>query len=292
MLRIVLPKGSLEEPTLRLFAEADLPLRRGAERDYKLTTDDPRIEEVRCLRPQEIPLYVQEGYFDMGISGRDWICETGSDVVELMDLDYGKQTTGQPVRVVLAVAEDSSVTRAEDMPPDSRISTEYPQLTRAFFDRLGIAVRIYPSYGATEAKVPDIVDAVVDLTETGSTLYHAGLRVVATLLESTTELIANRESYADPQKRTEMEELMTLLRGALAARSRVLVKFNIHSNHLENVIEIVPAAKSPTISQLYGSDYYAVESVVPKAEINRLIPQLKARGAEDILELPILKIVD
>jgi ATP phosphoribosyltransferase len=288
----VLPKGSLEEATLRLFAEADLPVRRGGDRDYRLIIDDPRIEEVRLLRPQEIPFYVQEGYFDLGISGHDWVCETRSDVVELMDLDYNKQTTGQPIRVVLAVDQPSPVKRPEDVPSGSRISTEYPQLTRAFFDRLGIAVRIYPSYGATEAKVPDIVDAVVDLTETGSTLYRAGLRIVATLLESTTWLIANRQSYADSQKRAEMEELITLLRGALAARGRVLIKFNIHEDNLESVMAVVPAAKSPTISRLYGSQYYAVESVVPKADINCLIPQLKARGAEDILELPILKIVD
>lgn len=292
MLRVVLPKGSLEDATLRLFAEADLPVRRASERDYRLIIDDPRIEEIRLLRPQEIPVYVQEGYFDLGISGQDWIYETGSDVVELLDLNYNKQTIGQPVRVVLAVAEDSPVSRPEEMPPGSRISTEYPRLTQTFFDRLGIAVRIYPSYGATEAKVPDIVDAVVDLAETGSTLRRAGLRIVGTLLESTTRLIANRESYVDLQKRHEMEELLTLLRGALAARRRVLVKFNIHRDDLERVIEIVPAAKSPTISRLYGSDYYAVESVVPKAQINHLIPQLKARGAEDILELPILKIVD
>jgi ATP phosphoribosyltransferase len=292
VLRIVLPKGSLEEATLRLFAEADLPVRRTSERDYKLIIDDPRIEEVRLLRPQEIPFYVQEGYFDLGISGQDWIRETESDVVELMDLDYNKRTIGQPVRVVLAVAQDAPVSLAEEMLPGSRVSTEYPHLTRTFFNRLGISVRIYPSYGATEAKVPDIVDAVVDLTETGSTLHRAGLRIVATLLESTTRLIANRQSYADPQRRAEMEELMTLLRGALAARGRVLIKFNIHKDDLESVMEIVPAAKSPTISRLYGSDYYAVESVVPKSGINHLIPQLKARGAEDILELPILKIVD
>jgi ATP phosphoribosyltransferase len=292
VLRVVLPKGSLEAATLSLFGEADLLVRRSNERDYRLIVDDPRIVEVRLLRPQEIPLYVQEGYFDLGISGHDWICETGSDVAELMDLDYNRQTTGQPLRLVLAVAEDAQITRPDEMPPGSRISTEYPRLTRAFFDHLGIAVRIYPSYGATEAKVPDIVDAVVDLTETGSTLHRAGLRIVATLLESTARLIANNQSYADPQKRAEMEELMTLLRGALAARGRVLIKFNIHKDHLEAVIEIVPAAKSPTVSRLYGSDYYAVESVVAKSGINQLIPQLKARGAEDILELPILKIVD
>ncbi|MEA3345637.1 MAG: ATP phosphoribosyltransferase [Chloroflexota bacterium] len=292
MLRVVLPKGSLEEATFRLFAEANLSVHRGGERDYKLTMDDPRVEEVRLLRPQEIPLYIQEGYFDLGISGYDWIRETESDVVELMELEYNKRTTGQPVRIVLAVAQDSTVRRAEEMPSGSRISTEYPRLTQAFFDQLGIAVRIYPSYGATEAKVPDIVDAVVDLTETGSTLRQAGLRIVATLLESTTRLVANRESYADPQKRAEMEELMTLLRGALAARGQVLVKFNVHEDDLEEAMDIVPAAKSPTIARLYGSDYYAVESVVPKSEINHLIPQLKAQGAEDILELPILKIVD
>jgi ATP phosphoribosyltransferase len=253
--------------------------------------DDPRVQEVRLLRPQEIPVYVQEGHFDLGISGRDWICETGSDVVELMDLDYNKQTSGQPIRIVLAVARDSLAQRAEELPAGSRISTEYPRLTRVFFENLGIPVRIYPSYGATEAKVPDIVDAVVDLTETGSTLHRAGLRIVGTILESTARFIANRESYDDRQKRAEMEELITLLQGALAARGRVLIKFNIHRDALENVMAIVPAAKSPTVSQLYGSDYCAVESVVPRAEINRLIPCLKARGAEDILELPILKIV-
>jgi ATP phosphoribosyltransferase len=292
VLRIVLPKGSLEDATLRLFAEADLPVRRSSDRDYSLSIDDPRVEEVRLLRPQEIPLYVQEGYFDLGISGQDWICETSSQVVELMDLDYNKRTTGQPIRLVLAVAEDSSVMRADQMPPNSRISTEYVHLTQAFFDDLGIAVRIYPSYGATEAKVPDIVDAVVDLTETGSTLHRAGLRIVTTILESSAKLITNRESYSDPQKSAEMSELMTLLRGALSARGRVLVKFNIHSDDLERAMEIVPAAKAPTVSRLYGSDYYAVESVVLKSEINHLIPKLKARGAEDILELPILKIVD
>lgn len=292
MLRVVLPKGSLEEGTLRLFTEAGLPILQHGERDYKLLIDDPRIEEVRLLRPQEIPVYVQEGYFDLGISGLDWISETGSDVVELMDLNYNKRTTGQPVRVVLAVDAGTGVSQPEDMPSGSRISTEYPRLTRAFFDKLGITVRIYPSYGATEAKVPDIVDAVVDLTETGSTLRRAGLRIIATLFESTTKLIANRQSYLDSRKRKEMEELMTLLRGALAARGRVLIKFNVHKDSLESVIEIVPAAKSPTISGLYGSDYYAVESVVLKTEINQLIPQLKSRGAEDILELPISKIVD
>ena len=292
MLRLVLPKGSLEEATFRLFAEADLPVRRSSERDYKLVIDDPRIGEVRLLRPQEIPTYVQEGYFDLGISGWDWICETGSDVVVLMDLNYNKRTTGQPVRLVLAVAEDSPVSRAEEMPPGSRIATEYPRLTQAFFDRLGIPVQIYPSYGATEAKVPDIVDAVVDLTETGSTLRRAGLRIVATLLESTTRLIANKESYAHPEKRAAIQDIQTLLYGALQARGKVLLKLNVSEADLDGVIEILPAMKSPTIARLFGSDDYAVETVVPRSEINRLIPQLKARGAEDILELPILKIVD
>ncbi|HID61984.1 MAG TPA: ATP phosphoribosyltransferase [Anaerolineae bacterium] len=292
MLSLVLPKGSLEEGTMRLLEEADLAPQRKEERDYKLSIDDPRIGQVRLLRPQEIPLYVEKGYFDLGITGWDWVVETGSEVVEVMTLFYNKSSFGRPVKIVLAVAESSPLERAEDIPPGSRISTEYPHLTEEFFARLGIAVEIYRSYGATEAKVPDIADAVVDITETGATFRRQGLKIIATLLESTTKLIANKESYADPQKRTEIEDIKTLLQGAIAARGKVLIKLNVREEDMEKVIEILPAAKSPTIAKLFGTGYYAVESVVPKKDINLLIPRLKQRGAEDILELPISKIVD
>lgn len=292
MLRWVLPKGSLEEGTMRLLEEADLVPKRKGDRDYKISIDDPRIGEVRVLRPQEIPIYVEKGYFDLGITGWDWVVETGSDVVDVMDLFYNKSSFGHSVKIVLAVAEDYPVERAEDIPPGSRISTEYPRLTQEFFNNLGIPVEIYRSYGATEAKVPDIADAIVDITETGTTFRRQGLKIIATLLESTTRLIANKESYADPQKKAEIEDIKTLLQGAIAARGKVLIKLNVREEDMEKVIEILPAAKSPTIAKLFGTGYYAVESVVPKKDINLLIPRLKQRGAEDILELPISKIVD
>ncbi|HXP14932.1 MAG TPA: ATP phosphoribosyltransferase, partial [Actinomycetes bacterium] len=167
MLKLVLPKGSLERATLALFEAADLPVKRGSERDYHGTIDDPRVERVSLLRPQEIPRYVEEGFFDLGITGRDWISETGSKVVSLAELPYSKQTSN-PVRVVLAVHRDLGAARPQDLKPGLRVSTEFPNLTRRFFAELGLAARIFPSHGATEAKVPEIVDAVVDLTETGS----------------------------------------------------------------------------------------------------------------------------
>ena len=292
MLSLALPKGSLEEQTIQLFTEADLTPHRSNDRDYRLTIDDARIGQVRLLRPQEIPIYVEKGYFDLGISGWDWVQETGSDVVSVMDLSYNRYTVGRPVKVVLAVADDSPIQRGQDISPGSRISTEYPNLTRQYFERLGIPVEIYRSYGATEAKVPDIADALVDVTETGNTLRRMGIRIVEVLLESTTRLIANRETYADSQKRAEIEDITILLGGALAARGKVLLKLNVHKDALDQVIDILPAMKSPTVSQLFLCDYCAVETVVAKTDINRLIPELKARGAEDILELPISKIVD
>ncbi len=291
MLSLVLPKGSLEENTLRLLEDADLTPRRTDGRDYNLHIDDPRIGQVRALRPQEIPVYVARGYFDLGITGLDWIRETESEVVEVLDLGYNKQGVGRPVRIILAVADDSPARSGKDIPPGSRISTEYLRLTGEYFDRLGISVEILPSYGATEAKVPDIADGIVDVTETGSTLHRNGMRIVDVLLESSTKLIANPESYQDPEKRHQIEEICTLLDGVLSARGKVLIKLNVSRDNLDDVISIIPAAKTPTVSRLFDAEYYAVESVVPKAGINLLIPRLKAKGAEDILELPILKIV-
>jgi ATP phosphoribosyltransferase len=291
MLRLVIPKGSLEEQTLALFEAADLPLRRGSDRDYHGTVDDPRIERVSILRPQEIPRYVEEGFFDLGITGRDWVEETEADVEILAELAYSGRAGGGAVRIVLAVAADSPVERADQMPADTRIATEYPNLTRRAFEKLGIPVRIFTSYGATEAKVPEIVDAIVELTETGSTLRRHGMKVVETLLESQTVLIANRGSAADPVRRRAMEDIRTLLAGALAARGRVLVKLNVAEENLDRVLEILPAMKAPTVSRLSREHDYAVETVVEKARVNTLIPALKERGATDIIELPISKIV-
>jgi ATP phosphoribosyltransferase len=291
MLRIVLPKGSLEKATLELFESADLAVNRSSSVDYRATIDDPRIVDVRILRPQEIPTYVAEGLFDLGITGRDWIEETGSEVVSLGQLHYSK-ATARPVRIVLAVAGDSPFNSVSDLPPDLRVSTEYPGLTRQFLEKHGVSqpdIRL--SYGATEAKVPDIADAVVEITETGRALRAAGLKVIETILVSYTELIANPVAYDDPNKRHAMSQVHTLLQGTLEARGRVLVKLNVGEDDLKRVIELLPSLKAPTVAQLFGGDAYAVETVVPKTEINTLIPALKDAGASDIIELPISKIV-
>lgn len=289
MLRLVLPKGSLEKATFELFEAADLPIRRSSSVDYKATVDDPRISEVRILRPQEIPQYVSEGLFDIGITGRDWVEETESSVESLGELKYSKATS-DPVKVVVAVASDSSAQSVADLPQGVRVSTEYPSLTRRYFADRGITADVRLSYGASEAKIPDIADCIVDITETGRALRAAGLRVIDTMLVSYTEMIANASSFADPTKRHAMNQLMTLLLGTLDARGKVLVKLNVGSDDLSKVLAVLPSAKSPTISELAGGGF-AVESVVEKRSINTLIPALKDAGASDLLELPISKIV-
>src|SRR4051794_20139834 len=242
MLKIVLPKGSLEKATLELFEAADLPLGRSSAVDYKATIDDPRIDEVRILRPQEIPRYVADGVFDLGITGRDWIEETGSDVVSLGELHYSK-ATARPVNIVVAVPADSPVSRVEDLPQGVRVSSEYPELTRRFFEKKGIDADVRLSYGATEAKVPDIVDCIVDLTETGRALRAAGLKIIDTIVESYTELIAHPASHDDPVKAHAMGQILTLLQGTLEARGKVLVKLNVSAADLDGVIALVPSMK-------------------------------------------------
>lgn len=291
MLRLVIPKGSLEPQTLAVLEAADLTVRRGSDRAYHGTIDDPRIDRVSILRPQEIPRYVQEGFFDVGITGLDWVAETDADVEVLGELAYSGRAGGGVVKIVLAVPNDHPATSLPDLPADSRISTEYPELTKRAFDQAGIPVRVYLSYGATEAKVPEIVDAVVELTETGSTLKRNGLKIIDVLLESHTVVIANKAAAEDPEKRRAMEDLLTLIRGATSARGRVLVKMNVSEENLDKVLEILPAMKAPTISKLTHEHDYAIETVVEKTRINTLIPELLQRGASDIIELPISKIV-
>ena len=289
VLRIVLPKGSLEKATFELFEAADLTIRRSSSVDYKATIDDPRVIDVRILRPQEIPQYVAEGLFDIGITGRDWVEETQSDVESLGELKYSKATS-DPVKVVVAVAGDSPAQTVADLPHGVRVSSEYPSLTERYFAQRGIKADVRLSYGASEAKIPDIADCIVDITETGRALRAAGLRVIDTMLVSYTEMIANKDSYADLAKRHAMGQLMTLLLGTLDARGKVLVKLNVGSDDLQKVLAVLPSAKSPTISELAGGGF-AVESVVEKRTINTLIPALKDAGASDLLELPISKIV-
>ena len=216
-------------PTSRVTRSSDV--------DYRGAIDDPRIDEVRILRPQEIPRYVADGLFDLGITGRDWIEETAADVVSLGELHYSK-ATARPVRIVVAVGADSPVERVEDLPQGVRVATEYPELTRRFFEKQGIDADIRLSYGATEAKVPEIADCIVDITETGRALQAAGLKIIDTILMSYTELIANPAAYDDPAKRHAMGQLQTLLAGALEARGRVLVKLNVSEEAFDAVIAL------------------------------------------------------
>ncbi|CAN5414485.1 ATP phosphoribosyltransferase [soil metagenome] len=290
MLKLVLPKGSLEKATMDLFEAADLAVHRSSSVAYKATIDDPRIDSVRILRPQEIPGYVADGLFDLGITGRDWVEETGSDVISLGELRYSKATS-KPIKVVLAVPEDSSYQTASDLPAGVRVSTEYMGITRRYFEARGIDADIRLSYGATEAKVPDIVDCIVEITETGNALRAAGLRIIDEVLISYTELVANPAAYDDPTKRHAMEQILTLLLGVMEARGKVLVKLNVAADRLDAVIGVLPAMKTPTVNELYGGAGYAVETVVPKSEINVLIPALKDAGATDLIELTLSKIV-
>jgi ATP phosphoribosyltransferase len=289
MISIALPKGSLEAQTLQLFKEADLEVRR-TDRDYNPRISDERFGKVKILRPQEIPTYVEKGYFDLGISGLDWVRETRADVVELATLSYSKTGEGN-VRIVIAVYQDEPISRVEEIRPGSRVTTEYPSLTKQFFDERGIPVQLFHSFGASEAKVPDLMDVVVDLTETGTTLRRNGLKIIGQIMESYTVLIANRAAWEDTEKNRIIQEIVTLLMGVIEGRQQVLLTMNVPAAQLETVIGFLPAMKKPTVSRLHGIDYYSIQTVVMKRVVNRIIPQLKSAGAEDILEIPISKIV-
>lgn len=289
MLSLALPKGSLEEQTLQLFREADLAVKR-TDRDYNPRIDDDRIDKVKILRPQEIPVYVEMGAFDLGISGLDWVRESGASVIEVASLHYSKTGEGN-VRIVIAVHQSEPIESPSQIRPESRVTTEYPELTRRFFSDLAIPIRLFPSYGASEAKVPDLMDVVVDLTETGTTLRKNGLKIIGQIMESYTTIIANKGSYADPEKRKAIDEVVTLLLGVLEARRQVLLSMNVPADRVDAVIATLPALKRPTIARLHGIDFFSIETVVDKKQVNRLIPELKGAGAVDILEIPITKIV-
>ena len=288
-IRLVIPKGSLEEQTIKFLKLADLEVIRRSPRDYSPTIKDFRISTVKVLRPQEIPQYVAGGYFDLGITGLDWVRETGSEVRIIAELPYSK-TASEKVKIVLAVHEQSAIKSPLDLKPKSRISTEYPNLAKQYFEQIGVSVDIFLSYGATEAKVPDIMDGIVELTETGETLRRSGLKEIDVILESSTVLIANEASYA--AKRRSINDIKTLILGAINAQNMVLVKMNVPEKKLEEIVAVLPTMKAPSVAKLYNTDYYAVESVVFKEHINELIPKLKQHGAQDILELCINKIVD
>lgn len=282
-----LPKGSLQEATFLMMKKAGFTIR-GGSRSYLPSVDDPELD-VRLIRAQEISRYVELGMLDAGITGQDWIVENGSDVHEVAELIYAKQGL-RPVRWVLAVPEDSPVQSAKDL-EGKRIATEAVGLTKQFFADQEIDVQIEFSWGATEVKAPDLVDAIVDLTETGSSLRANNLRIVETLLESTTRLIANRQAWAQTAKRHKIEQIAILLQGALAAENRVLLKMNVPSCQLEQIIAILPSLHAPTINSLHSADWTAIETVVEESVVREIIPQLKKSGAEGIIELPLNKVI-
>ncbi len=289
MLKLTLPKGSLGDQTLQLFAQADLEVMKGA-REYTSTIDDPRIEKVKILRPQEIPTYIAEGYFDLGISGADCVQECGADVVKVAELPYAKTGAGT-IKMVIAVSNTENISKPEEIRPGSRVTTEFPNVTKAYFDKLGIPVKIFYSYGASEAKIPELMDVVVDLTETGATLSRNQLKVIGMIGEFPTLLIANKDAWNDPEKKQAIEEIKTLLLGVIEARGRVLLSMNVAKKNLDSVLRALPAMKRPTVSSLADEDYVEVTTVVDKKGVNILLPRLKGAGAEDILEMPISKIV-
>jgi ATP phosphoribosyltransferase len=286
-LLIGLPKGSLEQATYDLFAKAGYRID-ASRRSYYPCVDDPELS-LMLLRPQEMSRYVEGAVLDCGLTGKDWILENDSDVVEICELTYSKQTA-TPVRWVLAVHEDSPFQRAEDL-QGKRIATEAVNLTRQFLAARGVAAEIEFSWGATEVKCPQLVDAIVELTETGSSLRANRLRIIETLIESTTRFITNKAAWADEWKRTKMEHLALLLEGALRARNKVGIKLNAPVAALDDIIAILPCLKEPTISHLRNRDWTAVEVVVDEHVVRDLIPALKRSGAQDIIEYPLNKVI-
>ena len=282
-----LPKGSLEESTKTLFAKAGWKIATSS-RSYRPSIDDPELDG-RFVRAQEVSRYVEHGFFDCGLTGHDWILENESDVVDVCDLVYSK-VSAQKSRWVLCVPEASSVKRPADL-AGKRIATELVNTTRRYFARLGVKVKIEFSWGATEVKVPDLVDAIVDITETGSSLRANKLRIVATLLETNTKLIANKRSWANPAKRKKIETIALLLRGALEAESKVGLKMNLPKKSLKAVVKALPALRNPTISQLSTVGWIALETIIDESVVREIIPQLKALGAEGIVEYPLNKVV-
>jgi ATP phosphoribosyltransferase len=286
-LTLGLPSGSLMEATISLFAKAGFSIS-GSQRSYRPAIDDPEIE-IRLLRAQEISRYVEHGYLDAGITGRDWVAENESDVRELTELSFSK-ASARPTRWVLVVPEDSPVKDVRDL-EGKRVATEAMGMTRRFFERAGVNVELEFSWGATEVKVPDLVDAIIDITETGSSLRANKLRIVETLLESYPVLVVNHTAFKDDWKRSKLETLTLLLKGAINARDLVGLKMNLRESNLKNLLEALPSLRNPTISPLAQSGWVAVETVIEEKIVREIIPRLKALGAEGIIEYPLNKVV-
>ena len=287
VLRIGLPSGSLQEPTYALFAKAGFVIS-GAGRSYKPNVDDPELV-IRLLRAQEISRYVEHGFLDCGLTGRDWIYNNGSDVEMLCEMTFSK-ASDQPTRWVIAVPEDSPIQKVEDL-NGKVIATEAVELTRRFLAERGVEATIEFSWGATEVKVPDLVDAIVDVTETGSSLRANKLRILETILQSSPQFIANRAAYQDAWKRAKIQKLVMLLQGAYAARDKVGLKMNLPEGNLKQLLSSLPALRKPTVSHLAQDGWIAVETVISEKIVREIIPQLKELGAEGIIEYPLNKLV-
>lgn len=286
-LRLGLPKGSLQQGTFDLLARAGYQCTLGS-RSYYPTMDDPDMEPV-LMRAQEIPRYAAAGAIDAGLSGLDWIVETDADVVQVCDLVYSKASR-RTARWVVAVAQDSPIQSPKDL-EGKRIATEVVNVTKKYLAGKGVRAEVEFSWGATEVKVPDMVDAIVELTETGSSLAANDLRILDTVLETNTKLIANRDSWADPWKREKIETLAMLLQGALLGAQKVGLKMNVARANLEEVLGLIPALRQPTISALTNEEWVAVETVLDERDARDLIPELRKAGAEGIVEYPLNKVI-
>jgi len=288
ILKLGLPKGSLQESTFSLFKKAGYGFSVSS-RSYFPSTDDKELEAM-LVRAQEIARYVEEGIFDAGLTGKDWILENDADVHEVMDLCYSKQSM-RPCRWVLAVPESSPIQSVKDL-EGKHIATEAVKMTQAYLEKNGVTAEVEFSWGATEVKTPDLVDANVEITETGSSLRANKLRIVDELLVTTPRLIANKASWEDPWKRRKIENMALLLEGALNAEGRVGLKMNCPREVLDTVLGILPSMKNPTISRLSDDEWVAVETILQETEVRSIIPELKEAGARDIIEYPLNKVID
>lgn len=286
-IKLGLPKGSLQESTFDMMTRAGYHVK-ASSRSYVPTVDDPEIA-ARLVRAQEISRYVEHGGLDAGLTGHDWILENGSDVVEVADLVYAKQGL-RPVRWVLAVPNDSTIKTVKDL-QGKRIATEAVNLTRKFLKKRGVEAEVEFSWGATEVKAPELVDAICELTETGSSLRANNLRILEMVLESTTRLIANKKAWQNQWKRKKIETLALLLKGALAAEEKVGIKLNAPEGKLAGILKVLPALRNPTVSRLSQGNWVAIETVVDEKIVRELIPGLLAAGAEGIIEYPLNKVI-
>ena len=286
-IRLGLPKGSLEKSTFKLFEKAGFKIRNSS-RSYFPSIDDPEIDAM-LMRAQEIARYVEQGVLDCGLTGADWILENNAKVIDVADLIYSKEYM-KPVQWVLAAHENSKIRSVKDL-EGKRIATEVVNITKKYLKKHGVKADVEFSWGATEAKPPELADAIVEVTETGNSLRANKLKIIDVLMESNTKFIANKKAWANPKKREKMEEIVMLLMGALAAEEKVGLKMNVPCAFLDSILKVLPALNKPTISSLSDDSWVAVETIIDEKLVKDLIPVLKRKGAEGIIEYPLNKII-